>query len=104
MADRVLVNSYLRSAWEAEPTSVSGRLAWLRARAAELDEALQSGDWEVTSTSFSGASSASKRNLDARSRLSALEVAIAMLEGDPEATRLRSGPLIPRFPDLYNPD
>lgn len=104
MANRTLVNSYLRSARAAHPESNVARLAYLGAEAAKLDAAIQSGDWEVTSAGFSGASSTSQRNLSATERVAAIEEAIRLLEDNPEARRRGAGPLLVRFPDLYRPD
>jgi hypothetical protein len=104
MANRTLVNSYLRSARQAHPDSNAGRLAFLQAAVSDLDAAIQSGDWEVTSTAFSGSSNSTRRNLSAIARVAAIEEAITILTNDPDATKKTAGPLFARFPDLYNPD
>lgn len=44
MADRTLVNSYLRSARRLHPSSNPARLAWLDLQASELDVQMQAGD------------------------------------------------------------
>jgi hypothetical protein len=94
---RILVDSYLASARAAAPTQ-AGRLAWLEGRRADLSAEVEGGDWEVSSASFQGHASTSRRLSPAAARLKAVFEAIEILTADPEATRSRGqGILIPRF-------
>lgn len=100
MASRALVNSYLRSAWAAEPADNGLRIAFLEGKAAELDAEIQSGDWAVGSTSFDGASHSASRGITALERLEAIQEAIELLTEDPEATKKAGGFVIPRFHEI----
>lgn len=97
MANALLVSSYIRSARRAHPDDNAARLEWLGERIAELDEQIQSGDWEGNSTSFAGSSQTSRRNISAADRVAALEEAIRILTANPNATRKSSGLIIPRI-------
>lgn len=102
MADRTLVNSYLRSARRLHPNSNPARLAWLDLQASELDVQMQAGDWEVGSSSFAGGSASSKRNVDARDRLDAIDEAVKILTADSTAVRRSSGIVVCCLVDANN--
>ncbi len=97
MASPRLVSSYLRSARRAHPDDNAARLEWLNAAIAELDEQVQSGDWESAATSFAGSSQTAKRNITAADRIDALEEAIRILTANPNGVRKTSGIIIPRI-------
>ena len=98
MAAPLLVSSYIRSARRAHPDDNAARLEWLGEQIAELDEQVQSGDWEGNSTSFAGSSQTAKRNITAADRIAALEEAIRILTANPAATgKSKGGLIIPRI-------
>lgn len=97
MASPLLVSSYIRSARRAHPDDNTARLEWLGEKIAELDEQVQSGDWEGNSTSFAGSSQTARRNITAADRVAALEEAIQILTATPTATRKSTGIIIPRI-------
>jgi DNA-binding GntR family transcriptional regulator len=97
MRQATIVNSFLASARAAESTHAA-RLAWLEARRAELSAEVETGDWEVSGSSYDGKSSTARRHANASDRLEAVFEAIRILTADPTATRSPGrGILIPRF-------
>lgn len=97
MASSFLVSSYIRDARRTHPDDNAAQLTYLDGKLAELDEQVQSGDWEGNSTSFAGSSQTSKRNITAKERVEALDEAIRILTANPNATRKSPGILIPRI-------
>ena len=73
-------------------------MAWLEARRAELSQEIESGDWEVSGSSYDGKASTARRHASAAERLEAVFEAMRLLAANPDAVRAPGrGILIPRF-------
>lgn len=79
MADKADINRWVLDAEDANPDDVEAQIVWLREKRAIYSAEIQSGDWEVNSTSLEGSSVNGRRGVTARENHDAIVGALRQL-------------------------
>lgn len=79
MAHTADINRWLLDAEDEHPGDVEDQIAWLKTKRAEYSAEIQSGDWEVQSTTAEGGSASSRRGISARENHDAIVGALRKL-------------------------